>query len=86
VAASGKGCVAEGAGVLARIERAPGTGAVKSLSSMRKSKADGAMGVVDMSEKGKKDSSKTTCREMRMRLKLKAAIAFMLQGVAKENT
>jgi len=41
--------------------RAPGSGAVRSFSSTKKSRANGAMGPmgeVDMSEKGKKDSIK----------------------------
>ena len=56
-----------GAGVPACTTRTPGSGAVRSCSSTRKSKAEEAMGVVDMSAKGKKDSSKTTCRERIMR-------------------
>jgi hypothetical protein len=39
----------------------------KIMLMSKKSRAEDAMGVVDMSEKGKKDSSKTTCREIRMR-------------------
>jgi hypothetical protein len=46
---------------------APRIGAVISSSSSKKSKAEDAMGVVDMSAKGKKDSSKTTCLEVIMR-------------------
>jgi hypothetical protein len=59
-----------GAGVASlptRTNGAPGTRAVRSCSSSRKSKAEDAMGVVDILVKGKKDSSKTTCREIRMR-------------------
>jgi hypothetical protein len=53
-------------GVPACTSRALRTGAVRSCSS-RKSKAEGAIGVVDMSAKGKKDSSKMTCLERMMR-------------------
>jgi hypothetical protein len=54
-------------GVPACTNFAPGRGAVNSSSSIRKSKAEEAMGVVDMSLKGKKDSSNTTCLEVMMR-------------------
>jgi hypothetical protein len=53
-------------GVPACTNLAPGIGAGRSLSSRRKSKAEDAIGEVDMSAKGKKDSSKTTCLEVMM--------------------
>jgi hypothetical protein len=53
--------------VPARAKVAPGRGAVRSLSSRRKSKAEDVRGEVDMLAKGKEDSSKTTCLEVRMR-------------------
>ena len=46
---------------------APRIGAVISSSASKKSKAKDAMGEVDMSAEGKKDSSKTTCLEVIMR-------------------
>jgi hypothetical protein len=55
-------------GVPARTDLAPGSGAVSSLSSKNISKSEDAMGEVDMSAKGKKDSSKTTCLEVMTRL------------------
>ena len=55
---------AVGVGVPADTVHALKIGAVKSFSSSKKSKAEDAMGVVDISEKGKKDSSKMTCQEM----------------------
>jgi hypothetical protein len=53
-------------GVPACTNLALGIGAGRSLSSRRKSKAEDAIGEVDMSAKGKKDSSKTTCLEVMM--------------------
>jgi hypothetical protein len=52
--------------VPAQANVAPGRGAVRSLSSRKKSKAEDARGEVDMLAKGKEDSSKTTCLEVRM--------------------
>jgi hypothetical protein len=43
-------------GVPTHTRRAPVGGAVRSCSSIKKSRAEGAMDVVDMSEKGRKDS------------------------------
>jgi hypothetical protein len=59
-------CDAGLAGIPACTNGAPGTRAVRSSSSRRKSKAEDAMGVVDMLAKGKEDSSKMTWREIRM--------------------
>jgi len=60
-------CGAVMAGVPACTDRTLGTEVVRSCSSIRKSKAEEAMGVVDISVKGKKYSSKMTCRQIRMR-------------------
>jgi len=63
----GSGAPRASGGVPACTILAPGIGAVRSLSSRRNSKAEDAIGEVDMSAKGKKDSSKTTCLEVMMR-------------------
>jgi hypothetical protein len=64
----GAGASAALSSVPARANGAPGRGAVRSLSSRRKSKVEDSRGEVDMLAKGKEDSSKTTCLEVRMRL------------------